>query len=125
MAPRFEGYRYSGAASGVCLIWALFMETVLIVEDELTTSDTLVELLGKDGRAIATAGDGQEALERLTEVPRPSLILLDRSMPRMNCWECLRRLSTESIDCRYSYDRFVRLQPASWSKESVGQTFRH
>ena len=80
---------------GGFLRWALFMETVLIVEDELTTRDTLVELLGKDGRAIVTASDGQEALERLTEVPRPCLILLDLSMPRMNGWEFLQRQSTD------------------------------
>ena len=74
MSPLFERYR-SRTASGVFLRWALFMETVLIVEDKLTTRDMLVELLGKDGRAIVTAGDGQEALERLTEVPRPCMIL--------------------------------------------------
>ena len=95
MASHLELYRYSEAASGVCLIGALFTETVLIVEDELTTCDALMELLGKDRRAIVTARDGQEALERLTEVPRPCLILLDLSMPRMNGWECLRRQSTD------------------------------
>ena len=55
----------------------------------------MIELLEKDGRAIVTARDGQEALERLTEVPRPCLILLDLSMPRMNGWEFLRRQSTD------------------------------
>jgi CheY-like chemotaxis protein len=77
-------------------IWALFMETVLIVEDEATTRDILVELLHKDGREIVTAGDGYEALERLTELPRPRLIVLDLMMPRMNGFEFLRRQSTDS-----------------------------
>jgi CheY-like chemotaxis protein len=43
-------------------IWALFMETVLIVEDEAVTHDILLELLHKDGREIVTAGDRREAL---------------------------------------------------------------
>jgi CheY-like chemotaxis protein len=71
------------------------METVLIVDDETTSRDTLSELLEKDGREIVTAGDGQEALERLSEVPRPCVILLDLSMPRMDGWEFLRRQSED------------------------------
>jgi CheY-like chemotaxis protein len=73
------------------------METILIVEDEVTTRDTLVELLEKDGREIVTAGDGQEALERLMEFPRPCLIVLDLMMPRMNGWEFLRRQSATPL----------------------------
>src|SRR5690349_20212886 len=71
------------------------MGTVLIVDDEFATRETLVELLGKDGREIVTAGDGQEALERLTGLPRPCLIVLDLMMPRMNGFEFLRRLSAD------------------------------
>jgi CheY-like chemotaxis protein len=71
------------------------METVLIIEDERTTRDSLIELLGKDGREIVGAADGQEALQRLTQIPRPCLILLDLSMPRMDGWEFLRRQSAD------------------------------
>jgi CheY-like chemotaxis protein len=71
------------------------METVLIIDDERATRDALSELLGKNGREIVTAADGQEALERLTEIPRPSLILLDLTMPRMDGWEFLRRQSAD------------------------------
>jgi CheY-like chemotaxis protein len=77
------------------LIWVLVMETVLIVEDDTDTRDTLAELLNKDGREIVTAGDGQEAFERLSDVPRPCLILLDLAMPRMDGWEFLRRQSND------------------------------
>jgi OmpR family response regulator RpaB len=62
------------------------METVLIVEDEVRTRDVLIELLGKDGREIVTAGDGLEAMECLTKIPRPRVILLDLMMPRMDGW---------------------------------------
>jgi CheY-like chemotaxis protein len=71
------------------------MITVLIVEDEVMTRDALMELLRKDGRAIITAGDGQEALQHLSNIPRPSLILLDLMMPRMDGWEFLRRQSAD------------------------------
>jgi CheY-like chemotaxis protein len=67
------------------------METILIVEDEVTSREILTELLEKEGREIVTAGDGEEALERLMELPRPCLIVLDLMMPRMNGWEFLRR----------------------------------
>jgi len=73
------------------LIWVLVMETVLIVEDDTETRDTLTALLEKDGREIVTAGDGQEAFEWLSNVPRPCLILLDLVMPRMDGGEFLGR----------------------------------
>ena len=77
------------------LIWVLVMETVLIVDDDTETRDTLTALLEKDGREIVTAGDGQEAFERLSNVPRPCLILLDLVMPRMDGGEFLRRQATD------------------------------
>jgi CheY-like chemotaxis protein len=71
------------------------MGTVLIVEDQVTTRDVLTELLGKEGREIVTAVDGEEALKRLTEVPRPRVILLDLMMPRTAGWEFPRRQSAD------------------------------
>jgi CheY-like chemotaxis protein len=73
------------------------METILIVEDEVTTRNALIELLGKDGREIVTAGDGQEAMERLEQVPRPRVILLDLMMPRMDGREFLQRKSADPL----------------------------
>jgi CheY-like chemotaxis protein len=60
---------------------AALWESVLIVEDDPTTRNVLTDLLEQDGRAVLTAADGQEALDRLMDPPRPSLILLDLSMP--------------------------------------------
>jgi CheY-like chemotaxis protein len=81
----FAGFSHMGSS----------METLLIVEDEVTTRDALIELLGKDGREVVTAADGQEAIERLTKFPRPRVILLDLMMPRMDGWEFLRRQSAD------------------------------
>jgi CheY-like chemotaxis protein len=74
----------------------ILMGLLLIVEDEIAVRDTLTELVSNDGREIITASDGQEALERLTEV-RPCLILLDLMMPRMNGWEFLQRKSADPL----------------------------
>jgi CheY-like chemotaxis protein len=71
------------------------MDTILIVEDELRAREDLTELLGKAGREIITAGDGQEALELLQQHPHPRLIVLDLMMPRMDGWEFLRRQSVD------------------------------
>ncbi|MBV8451457.1 MAG: response regulator [Deltaproteobacteria bacterium] len=73
------------------------METVLIVEDDTEMRNTLAALLEKDGREVVTAGNGQEAFERLSDVPRPCLILLDLVMPRMDGWEFLRRQSADPL----------------------------
>ncbi|HJU09951.1 MAG TPA: response regulator [Candidatus Binataceae bacterium] len=73
------------------------MGPVLIVDDEFATRDMLTELLGKDEREILTASDGREALERLSEPPRPCLILLDLMMPQMNGWEFLQRKSADPL----------------------------
>ncbi|HKU25794.1 MAG TPA: response regulator [Candidatus Sulfotelmatobacter sp.] len=71
------------------------LDTILIVEDELKSRDMLTEVLARNGREIVGAADGQEALERLTKLPRPCLIVLDMMMPRMDGWEFLRRQSAD------------------------------
>jgi CheY-like chemotaxis protein len=71
------------------------MDTILIVDDEVATRDTLAEFLEKDGREIVKAGNGEEALAQLTKVPHPCLIVLDLMMPRMDGWEFLRRQSAD------------------------------
>jgi CheY-like chemotaxis protein len=73
------------------------MGPLLIVEDEIAVRDALTKLVSKDGREIETASDGQEALARLTEAPRPCLILLDLMMPRMNGWEFLQHKSADPV----------------------------
>lgn len=62
---------------------------VLIVEDD---PDLLVleeAILVEAGYRVASAADGQEALEQV-EREMPGLILLDMRMPRMNGWEFAR-----------------------------------
>ena len=62
--------------------------TVLVVDDEPDIVDFLTTVLQDEGYSTAAATDGVEALARLDEL-RPSLIILDLMMPRMNGFEVL------------------------------------
>jgi two-component system, chemotaxis family, chemotaxis protein CheY len=67
-------------------------KTVLVVDDDVDFLDTVVLVLESRGYRVMTARGGDEALRRLTEGPRPSLILLDLMMPGMHGWEFRDRL---------------------------------
>jgi len=66
---------------------------VLVVDDEYASLEVLALLLTGAGFRLFTAGDGQEALERLAENPM-ALVITDYKMPRMDGSElCLRMLA--------------------------------
>ncbi len=54
---------------------------IMIVEDDLSISEALKELLSYEGFNVLQAFNGQEALDRLQSGYRPDLILLDLMMP--------------------------------------------
>src|ERR687885_2500647 len=56
------------------------METVLVVDDEPTIRDVVVQYLRREGYATLEAGDGDAALE-LLEREWPSLVVLDLMLP--------------------------------------------
>jgi DNA-binding response OmpR family regulator len=58
---------------------------VLVVDDDQTILISVAELLELEGYAVATAGNGAEALE-LTRDLRPRLVLLDMRMPILDGW---------------------------------------
>ena len=65
---------------------------ILVVDDEYASLEVLSLLLAGEGFKLFTAADGQEALERLAEVPI-ALVITDYKMPRMDGSElCLRML---------------------------------
>jgi len=78
------------------------MKNVLVVDDDRVTRHLLRSLLEKAGYAVATAGDGDEALERAraTGVDAPDLILLDVWMPGISGLDVLARLRDGGLQPR-------------------------
>jgi two-component system, chemotaxis family, chemotaxis protein CheY len=68
------------------------MTTILVVEDDAVTREGLAVLLCREGFAVATAANGQEALDYLRQNPAPDLILLDMLMPVLDGWHFLERV---------------------------------
>jgi len=64
---------------------------VLIVDDELTSRDTLRAQLEADDIEIIQASSGREAFQRMPELV-PDVILLDIMMPEMDGYEICRQL---------------------------------
>src|SRR6188768_791918 len=69
-------------------------ERVLIVEDEPSTRVGLTELVRTWGFTTDAAGDGEEALQRITAF-RPNIIISDMVMPRMGGLDLLRALKDD------------------------------
>jgi two-component system, chemotaxis family, chemotaxis protein CheY len=69
---------------------------VLLVDDDRDIRDTIEQILEEDGYRVATAVDGEDALQRLDAEPQlPRLILLDLMMPVMDGREFLARFTKE------------------------------
>src|SRR5258706_5703843 len=69
-------------------------QSILIVEDDPDIRDSLRMVLELEGYEVRVASNGREGLEVLSTMRRPSLILLDLTMPVMNGWQflCAQRL---------------------------------
>ncbi len=68
--------------------------TVLVVEDERESRDTLRELLELEGYRVETAVNGREALERLSALPDSiCIMLLDLVMP--DGWQVIEQLKAD------------------------------
>ena len=59
------------------------MSTVLVVDDEPMVREVLTQYLAADGFEILEAGDGDAAVDQVTE-HAPDLVLLDLMLPRRN-----------------------------------------
>ena len=57
---------------------------VLVVDDSRATRAVLRQILKALGFDVTEAGHGLEALERLKEMEKPDLVLVDWNMPEMN-----------------------------------------
>jgi len=68
---------------------------LLVVEDEHDLATALAAGLRQEGYAVDVAGDGGDALERLSYTPY-ELVLLDLAMPRVDGWTVLRDLRSDA-----------------------------
>jgi DNA-binding response OmpR family regulator len=69
--------------------------TILVVDDEPTLRETLVEALEADGFRVVAAADGREALT-MFRAERPDLVLLDLMLPELSGIEVCRIIRAES-----------------------------
>ena len=69
--------------------------TILVVDDEATLRETLVEALELEGYRAIPAGDGREALAKFRS-EHPDLVLLDLMLPELSGVEVCRILRAES-----------------------------
>ena len=67
---------------------------VLVVDDSITVRRVTQRLLQREGYRVALAADGLQAIERLAE-ERPTLVLSDIEMPRMDGFDLLRNIRAD------------------------------
>lgn len=64
---------------------------ILVVDDNVDSRDLVKKVLGRHEFLIIEAADGEEALEKALR-EKPDLILMDRSLPKLDGLEVTRRL---------------------------------
>ncbi len=69
--------------------------TILVVEDDATLRETLVDALEVEGFRIVSARDGRDALVRF-RADKPDLVLLDLMLPELSGIEVCRIIRAES-----------------------------
>ena len=70
------------------------MAVVLVVDDDEFTCDAIRRLLSRMGYATACAHSGGDALDLIDKV-RPTVIVLDWMMPKMDGLEVLKKLRAD------------------------------
>lgn len=77
---------------------------ILVVEDDDSTREVLVDLLTEAGYTVYEAPDGKPALERLRAHPEGLVVLLDWMMPGIDGLAVLQAVAVESpLAKRHSY----------------------
>ena len=70
---------------------------IFIVEDEEDIRDALRDVFEIEGYLVTTANNGKDALDRLSVISKPDIVLLDLMMPVMNGAEFL--LQQKGLGC--------------------------
>lgn len=69
---------------------------ILVVDDESRMRKLVRDFLEKEGYEVLEAGDGEEALDIFYEEKKLALCILDVMMPKMDGWQVLREIRSES-----------------------------
>jgi CheY-like chemotaxis protein len=88
---------------------------ILIVEDDADIREALAEAMADAGAEVVVAADGVDALDRLREGPRPSVILLDLRLPRLGGDEFLREMRS---DPRFEHVPVITMTAGTTAAES-------
>lgn len=75
------------------------MKTILIAEDDSTTSSTLQKALTKKGLNVVTTGNGIDVAKLLKE-HKPNVMLLDVNLPGLSGLRVLEDLKREPVDTK-------------------------
>lgn len=73
----------------------LVTRDVLIIDDAAEARTILADLLTEKGFNVLQAENGEQGLERLRELGKPCIVLLDLTMPVMDGWEFHRELRAD------------------------------
>ena len=71
------------------------MTKILLVEDNEMNRDILFRRLEKAGYEVTIAVDGEEAVSK-GHSDKPSVILMDLGLPKIDGWEATRRLKADA-----------------------------
>lgn len=69
---------------------------ILIIEDDRSLQNALVEMITRDGFESASAFDGEEGIQKAAEF-RPDLILLDIILPKKDGYEVLSQIKKDEL----------------------------
>lgn len=70
------------------------MKKILLIEDEFFIADLYKRILEGAGFEVMMAGNGEQGLQMVRQ--SPALILLDIMLPRLNGFQLLKKLKSES-----------------------------
>jgi CheY-like chemotaxis protein len=67
-------------------------ETVVVIDDDVDTCETVSDLLGQAGYQTVSIRRSSVALAYLCQNPPPAVVLVDLLMPEMNAWELIAQM---------------------------------
>ncbi|MFC7541293.1 response regulator [Siccirubricoccus deserti] len=94
---------------------------MLVVDDDPATRDLLARFLQREGFAVRCAADGAAGLAMAREL-RPTAVLLDVMMPRMDGWAVLSALKADPELAEVPVVMVTIVQERGWPSRSALQT---